>query len=51
MGMQGQIQEFLKRGSNLQRGLDLLILPDNLFIFPDFLKIHNENDFFVSKGV
>ena len=29
---------FLDGGSNLQRGFDLLILPDNLLIFPDFLK-------------
>ena len=40
---QGQIQDFLIGGSNLQRGgggggSDLLILPDYLLIFPDFSK-------------
>ena len=29
---------FLDRGSYLQRGFDLLILPDYLLFFPDFLK-------------
>ena len=38
------LQDFLIRGSNLQRVLDLLIVPDNLLYFPDFiLKILNEN--------
>ena len=30
------IQNFLIRGSNLQRGFDLLILPDCSLFFPDF---------------
>ena len=33
---QGQIQDFLKVGSNLQRGFDLLTVPDYLLFFPDF---------------
>ena len=33
---QGQIQDFLIGGSNLQTGFDLLILLDNLLFFPDF---------------
>ena len=34
--LQGRIQDFFIGGSNLQRGLDLLILPDYLLYFPDF---------------
>ena len=47
------LQDFLIRGSNLQRGLDLLIVPDNLLHFPDsILKILNENGLSWSqKGV
>ena len=30
--VQGRIQDFLRGGSNLQRGFDLLNLPDNSFI-------------------
>ena len=32
----GWIQDFLTGVSNLQRGFDLLILPDYLLYFPDF---------------
>ena len=35
-GPQGRIQDFLIGCSNLQRGLDLLILLDYLSINPDF---------------
>ena len=36
--VQGRIQDFLRGGSNLQRGFDLLNLPDtgNLLFFTDF---------------
>ena len=34
--VQGWIQDFLREGSNLQRGFNLLNFPDNLLIFPDF---------------
>ena len=34
----------------LQRGVDLLILPDYLLIFPDFLKILHENEIVLSQG-
>ena len=45
---QGRIQDFLIGGSNLQRGFDLLILPDYLLIFPDF-KIFMKMNNFVSN--
>ena len=32
---QGQFQDFLRRGSNLQREINLLILPDYSLFFPD----------------
>ena len=34
--VQGQIQDFLIEGSNLQTGLDLTILSEYLLFFPDF---------------
>ena len=36
--VQGRIQDFLREGSNLQRGFDLFNLPVtvNLLIFPDY---------------
>ena len=40
---------FLDRGSNLQRGFDLLILLDMLLIFPAFLKILYENEIIMSQ--
>ena len=43
---QGQIQDFLKGGSNLQRGFHLLILTDYLLIF---LKILHENEMILSQ--
>ena len=44
------LQDFLIQGSNLQRGLDLLIVPDNLLYFPDFiLKILSENGLSLSQ--
>ena len=33
---QGRIQNFLIGGSNLQRGFDLLIVPDYLLFFSEF---------------
>ena len=36
-------------GSYLQRGFDLLILPDYLLIFPNFLKILHENEIILSQ--
>ena len=33
---QGLVQDFLKGGSNLQRGFDLLILHDYQLFFKDF---------------
>ena len=44
--IKGPIQDFLIGGSNVH----LLILPDNLFILPFFLKILHENEITVSKG-
>ena len=34
--IQGQIQDFLIGGSNLQKGVDLLNVPEYLLFFPDF---------------
>ena len=40
---------FLDGGSIYKRGFDLLILPDYLLIFPDFLKILHENEIIFSQ--
>ena len=47
----GQLQDFFIGGSNLQKGFDLLIVPDYLIFFLIFLKILNENGLFVANGV
>ena len=47
--MQGRIQDFLIGSSNLQRGADLLTLPDLSLIFPNLLKILHENKIFLSQ--
>ena len=37
--VQARIQDFLRGGSNLQKGFDLLKLPVNLLIFHDYSEI------------
>ena len=49
LGALGRIQDFLIWGSKLQRGLDLLIVPNFLLFFPDFLKILHENGIILSR--
>ena len=46
---QGQIQDFLKGGSNLQRGFDLLIVPNYLQFFLILLKTLHENGIALSQ--
>ena len=41
---------FLDKGSNLQRVFDLVIVPDYLIFYPDFLKIPHENEMILSQG-
>ena len=43
---------FLARGSNLQRGFYLKIIPDNFIVYTDFPEIPHENGIILSqKGV
>ena len=44
--IQGRIQDFLIGGSNLQKGFDLLIVPDYFLFFP---KILHENGIILSQ--
>ena len=46
---QGRIQDFFIGGSNLQRGVDLLIVPDYLLFFLNFLEILHENGIILSQ--
>ena len=47
----GADPRFLDGGLIYKGGFDLLILPDYLLIFPDFLKILHENEIFSQRGV
>ena len=37
-GVQGQIQDFLIGGKFYNGGFDLIILPDDLLLYPDFFE-------------